>query len=152
DHARNSSGIDSILSDSQICGYAVQMGKTVKVRLDDIEEYFSKEADAFSYLRQMENEISLYQKLGVWNLINSGDKRWGKNGFEHMGIERDNWIRDRRYQGLSMLIRRARNYARFALSHQDTKAYDGMPYNDWIPIKCKKDILKSPLIEQIKTV
>lgn len=140
----------TLSSDSQICGYPFQMEKTVKVRIDDIEEYFVQETDVFSYLRQMEDEVSLYQKLGIWKLINSGDKRWGKNGFEHMGIERDNWERDRQYQGLSMMLRRARNYARFALMHQDTKAYDGMSYNDWMPIQCKEDLLKSPLVNQIK--
>ena len=132
-------------------GFPVRIETKVRVAIDDIEEYFKTEPDCMSYLKDLGKEISLYDRLGIWKLINSNDRRWGKNGFEHMGIERDNWERDRKYQGLSTMIRRARNYAMFVKTHQDSKAYDGMPYNDWIPIKCKEELRKSPLLNLINS-
>lgn len=62
-------------SGTQICGYPVRMEKTIKVSMDDIQEYFTNETVAFTYLQKVGDEIGLYQKLGIWELMNSADRR-----------------------------------------------------------------------------
>lgn len=122
---------------SMVRGLPVIIKQEIAVTICDLTRVFSDEEKAEAWVSETMRELEVYENLGILTLVSSDDPRWGNNGFGHPG-----WARMQDGgKGFIGLLERARTYVTFVLLHQDTRAYDGMAYNEWIPIHCKQELL-----------
>lgn len=122
-----------------ILGLSVKIKQEITVTIGDLTRFFPDEEKVESWVSATMRELEVYEDLGILTLVSSDDPRWGKNGSQHPG-----WARVQEGgQGFTGLLERARSYVTFVLLHQDTHAYDGMAYNEWLPIRCKEELLKA---------
>jgi len=122
-----------------IPGMTVRIKQETVVTIGDLIRFFPDEEKAQSWISEIIREVEVYENLGILSLVSSDDSRFGQNGSNQLG-----WAQVKQSgHSFTSLLERARNYASFVLIYQDTSAYDDMPYNEWIPIRCKQELLSA---------
>ena len=81
---------------------------TVNASIGDVERVFASLDDARAWLNDVQIRIRWMEDIELFKLVDGPDKRWGRNGFEHLGWEREPGRG--RPQSLKLTLRRAGNY------------------------------------------
>jgi hypothetical protein len=100
--------------------YPTSIVVTVHAFIGDVERAFASLDDAQAWLDDVQRRVRWMENAGLLALVNGHDRRWGRNGYEHMGWEREPGPRSP--QSLRLVLRRAGNYLGKWLSMRDTPA------------------------------
>jgi hypothetical protein len=100
--------------------YPTSMVVTVHASVGDVERAFADLDDAQAWQNDVQRRVQWMEDVGLFALVNGHDQRWGRNGCEHMGWEREPGRTSP--QSLRLVLRRAGNYLGKWLSMRDTPA------------------------------
>ena len=62
---------------------------TVNASIGDVSRVFDDLQRARTWLNEMQIRLQWMEDIGLLALVNGSDKRWGRDGFEYLGRERE---------------------------------------------------------------
>jgi hypothetical protein len=101
--------------------FSTSMVVTVNASIGDVMRAFTDLAEAQAWLDNIQMRLQWMENTGLLALVNGPDQRWGRNGHEHSGYEREPGRGHPK--SLKLILQRAGNYLGKWMSMRDAPAY-----------------------------
>jgi hypothetical protein len=101
--------------------YPTSVVVTVNASIGDVTRTFADLAEAQDWLDDVQMRLQWMENSGLLALVNGSDHRWGRNGHEHMGWQREPGRRHPK--SLKLMLQRTGNYLGKWMSMRDAPTY-----------------------------